>query len=50
MGRELNVLEKGDDPLEELYEELLEPDREKITFAMLSLHLGSRLLSCCPGR
>jgi len=48
MGRELHVLEKGDDPLEELYEELLEPDREKITFAMLSLAFGFPVIKLLP--
>jgi cytochrome P450 len=48
MGRALNVVEKADDPLQELYEELLEPDREKITFAMLSLAFGFPFIRMFP--
>ncbi|RFU34154.1 hypothetical protein B7463_g2146, partial [Scytalidium lignicola] len=40
LGRVLNVVEKGSDPLQDLYVELLEPTREKLVFAMLSIAVG----------
>lgn len=48
MGRALNVVEKASDPLQELYEELLEPDREKILFAVLSLGFGFPVVKMFP--
>ncbi|KAL2258596.1 hypothetical protein VTK26DRAFT_8057 [Humicola hyalothermophila] len=48
LGRPLNVVEKASDPLQEIYEELLEPDREKILFAMLSLAFGFPLVRLFP--
>ncbi|KAL2194765.1 cytochrome P450 [Corynascus similis CBS 632.67] len=48
MGRALNVVEKANDPLQELYEELLEPDREKILFATLSLAFGFPVIRMFP--
>ncbi|KAK4184342.1 cytochrome P450 [Podospora australis] len=49
MGRQLNVVEKPNgDPLQELYEELLEPDREKLLFAMLSLAFGFPAIRMLP--
>ena len=49
MGRELNVVEKpGGDELQEIYEELLEPDREKIFFAMLGLAFGVKTVQLIP--
>ena len=48
MGRALNVVEKASDPLQELYEELLEPDREKILFAVLSLGFGFPVVKVFP--
>ncbi|KAL2177416.1 cytochrome P450 [Thermothelomyces heterothallicus CBS 202.75] len=50
MGRALNVVEKPGDPLQELYEELLEPDREKIIFAALSLAFGFPVIRMFPWR
>ncbi|KAK3313349.1 cytochrome P450 [Apodospora peruviana] len=48
MGRQLNVLEKASDPIQELYEELLEPDREKLLFAMISLAIGFPFVRMFP--
>lgn len=48
MGREMNVVEKASDPIQELYEELLEPDREKLLFAMLSLAIGFPVVRLLP--
>jgi cytochrome P450 len=48
MGREMNVVEKESDPIQELYEELLEPDQEKLLFAMLSLALGFPVIRLLP--
>lgn len=48
MGREINAVEKASDPLQELYEELLEPDREKIVFAALSLAFGFPIIKMFP--
>lgn len=50
MGRALNVVEKASDPLQEIYEELLEPDREKILFAALSLAFGYPVIKMLPWR
>ncbi|KAL2161759.1 hypothetical protein VTH06DRAFT_7542 [Thermothelomyces fergusii] len=50
MGRALNVVEKPGDPLQELYEELLEPEREKILFAGLSLAFGFPVVRMLPWR
>lgn len=48
MGREINAVEKSSDPLQELYEELLEPDREKIVFSALNLAFGFSLIKLLP--
>jgi cytochrome P450 len=48
MGREINAVEKASDPLQELYEELLEPDREKIVYAALSLAIGNHIVKMLP--
>jgi cytochrome P450 len=48
MGREMNVVEKASDPIQELYEELLEPDREKLLFAMMSLAVGFPVVRLLP--
>ncbi|EAQ84346.1 hypothetical protein CHGG_08360 [Chaetomium globosum CBS 148.51] len=48
MGREINAVEKSSDPLQELYEELLEPDREKIVFSALNLAFGFSLIRLLP--
>ncbi|KPM40507.1 hypothetical protein AK830_g6038 [Neonectria ditissima] len=48
LGRKLNVVEKTKDPLQELYEELLEPSREKLVFSMLSLAFGLKFVRFIP--
>ncbi|KAK4038486.1 cytochrome P450 [Parachaetomium inaequale] len=48
MGREINAVEKASDPLQELYEELLEPSREKIVFAALNLAFGFHIIKMLP--
>jgi cytochrome P450 len=48
MGREINAVEKASDPLQELYEELLEPSREKIIFAALNLAFGFHIIKMLP--
>ena len=48
MGRQLNTVEMAGDPLQELFEELLEPDREKVLFGMLSFALGYPTVRMLP--
>jgi cytochrome P450 len=48
MGREINAVEKASDPLQELYEELLEPNREKIVFSALNLGFGNHVIKLLP--
>ncbi|KAF6528670.1 hypothetical protein HZS61_008972 [Fusarium oxysporum f. sp. conglutinans] len=39
LGHKFDAVEKRKDPLADIYEQLLEPDREKLIFAMISLAL-----------
>lgn len=48
LGRDFNVVEKGEDKLQHLYEELLEPSNEKLLFSMLSLALGLPVVRMLP--
>ncbi|KAJ4303882.1 hypothetical protein N0V88_001480 [Collariella sp. IMI 366227] len=48
MGREINAVEKASDPLQQLYEELLEPNREKIVYATLNLGFGNPVIKLLP--
>lgn len=48
MGRALNTVEKMTDPLQETFEELLEPDREKVLFGMLSFAVGYPVVKRLP--
>ncbi|KAG9258421.1 cytochrome P450 [Emericellopsis atlantica] len=50
MGRKLNVVEKGEDPIQTIYESLLEPSREKLLFSMLSFVLGLPVVRWIPWR
>jgi cytochrome P450 len=50
LGRNFEAVEKAGDPLQETYEELLEPDREKLVFAMMSLALGFSFVRFLPWR
>ncbi|RFN48456.1 hypothetical protein FIE12Z_7265 [Fusarium flagelliforme] len=48
LGRKFDTVEKRVDPLADIYEQLLEPDREKLVFAMLSLALGLPIIRLIP--
>ncbi|KAL2192950.1 cytochrome P450 [Corynascus similis CBS 632.67] len=48
MGREINAVEKASDPLQELYEELLGPDWERIVYAALNLAIGNHTVNMLP--
>jgi cytochrome P450 len=48
LGRKFDAVEKKVDPLADIYEQLLEPDREKLVFAMLSLALGLPIIRLIP--
>ena len=48
LGRDIDSVEKKKDPLAGIYEELLDPDREKLIFGMLCLALGRPLIAMLP--
>ncbi|KAM0548806.1 hypothetical protein ACHAPJ_009662 [Fusarium lateritium] len=48
LGRKFDAVEKKKDPLADIYEQLLEPDREKLIFAMLSLAVGLPIIRLIP--
>ncbi|TGJ79738.1 hypothetical protein E0Z10_g9026 [Xylaria hypoxylon] len=48
MGREFNMLKKAEDPLLDIYEQLLEPTPEKLAFAMTSMMLGQSFVRLLP--
>ncbi|KAM0322562.1 hypothetical protein ACHAQA_009409 [Verticillium albo-atrum] len=48
LGRNLNTLEKSDDPLHEIYSQLLEPTPEKLVYSMLGLGLGLSFVRLLP--
>ncbi|KAL6915016.1 hypothetical protein FSST1_012776 [Fusarium sambucinum] len=48
LGRKFDAVEKKIDPLADIYEQLLEPDREKLIFAMLSLAVGLPIIRLIP--
>ncbi|KAJ4252506.1 hypothetical protein NW762_011107 [Fusarium torreyae] len=48
LGRKFDAVEKKKDPLADIYEQLLEPDREKLIFAMLSLAIGLPIIRLIP--
>lgn len=48
MGRQLNVIEKGGDPIQELYEEMLEPSQEKLLFAASCMTTSYSLIRLIP--
>ncbi|KAH6685067.1 cytochrome P450 [Plectosphaerella plurivora] len=50
MGRKLNVVEKGTDPLQEIFQDLLEPSREKLLFSTLSFIFGVSFVRLFPWR
>lgn len=50
LGRKFDAVEQGHDPLAGIYEQLLEPSREKIVFSMLCLAIGRSTMSMIPWR
>jgi cytochrome P450 len=48
LGQKFDAVEKKKDPLAGIYEALLEPTREKLVFAMLSLALGLPFVRLIP--
>jgi cytochrome P450 len=48
LGRKFDAVEKKIDPLADIYEQLLEPDREKLVFSMLSLAIGLPVIRLIP--
>ncbi|KAF5667213.1 cytochrome P-450 monooxygenase [Fusarium heterosporum] len=50
LGRRFDAVEKKKDPLAGVYEQLLEPNREKLIFSMLALAVGLPLVRLIPWR
>lgn len=50
LGREFNMLQKSEDPLLDVYEQLLEPAPEKLAFAMSSFLFGISFVRLLPWR
>ncbi|KAI0431743.1 cytochrome P450 [Xylaria sp. FL1042] len=48
MGREFNMLKKSEDPILNIYEQLLEPNPEKLAFAMSSILFGLHFVRLLP--
>lgn len=48
LGRKFDVVQKRKEPLQEVYEQLLQPDREKLIFSMLALAVGLPLVRMIP--
>ncbi|KAM0272213.1 hypothetical protein ACHAQH_008795 [Verticillium albo-atrum] len=48
LGRDLNTIEKSNDPLHEIYTKLLEPTPEKLVYSMLGLGFGMRFVRLLP--
>ncbi|RKK92057.1 hypothetical protein BFJ70_g17787, partial [Fusarium oxysporum] len=48
LGHKFDAVEKRKDPLADIYEQLLEPDREKLIFAMISLAIGLPIVRLIP--
>ncbi|KAH7187673.1 cytochrome P450 [Fusarium oxysporum] len=48
LGHKFDAVEKRKDPLADIYEQLLEPDREKLIFAMISLAIGLPIVCLIP--
>ncbi|KAI8623353.1 cytochrome P450 [Xylariaceae sp. FL1651] len=48
LGREFNMLKKSEDPLLDIYEQLLEPAPEKLVFAMSSIAFGISFVRFLP--
>jgi cytochrome P450 len=50
LGRKFDAVEQGHDPLAGIYEQLLEPSREKLVFSMLCLAIGRSVIKTIPWR
>ncbi|EWZ29180.1 cytochrome P450 [Fusarium oxysporum Fo47] len=48
LGRKFDTVERKKDPLADIYEQLFEPDREKLIFGMLSLAIGLPIIRLIP--
>lgn len=48
LGRKLDTVEKKQDPLADIFEQLLEPSREKLIFSMLALAVGLKYVRLLP--
>jgi hypothetical protein len=48
MGRSFNMLQKSTDPLLSIYEQLLEPRREKIAFAVAAIVFRMETVGLLP--
>ncbi|SPJ73362.1 related to isotrichodermin C-15 hydroxylase (cytochrome P-450 monooxygenase CYP65A1) [Fusarium torulosum] len=48
LGRKLDTVEKKQDPLADVFEQLLEPSREKLVFSMLALAVGLKYVRLIP--
>ena len=48
LGRDFDTVETQVDPLAAIYEELLDPDREKLVFAMLCFAVGRSVVGLIP--
>ncbi|KAH6986514.1 cytochrome P450 [Ilyonectria sp. MPI-CAGE-AT-0026] len=48
LGRKFDVVQKKMEPLQDVYEQLLQPDREKLIFSMLALAVGLPLVRMIP--
>ncbi|KXJ85886.1 cytochrome P450 [Microdochium bolleyi] len=50
LGREFNMLKRNADPLMAVYEELLEPTKEKLAFFLATAMLGEKVVKFLPWR
>ncbi|KAK0389147.1 hypothetical protein NLU13_2722 [Sarocladium strictum] len=50
IGRRFDAVEKNEDPLADVYEQLLEPSGEKLLFGMLSMAIGRKVVAMVPWR
>lgn len=50
LGRRLNTVEKDQDPLQQTFEEILEPSREKLLFSAMSFVFGPAFVRLLPWR
>lgn len=50
LGREFNMMKRNEDPLMAVYEELLEPTKEKLAFFLATAMIGERAVKMLPWR